>query len=65
MSAGYHYESAKDVLRWEKLPVRSYAKFVMSIGALVHLSDDDFEKFKNRSEYVEVDLEQLKKMYEE
>lgn len=64
MSVAYLYESAKDVLKWSNLDVKLYVKSVMSIGSIYHLSDKEFENYKNESEYLDISLEELEAFYE-
>ena len=46
MSAGFLYESAKDVLRWHNLSVKQHINTIMRIGTLTHLDDEAWVKFK-------------------
>jgi len=64
MGSSYLYQSAKDVLKWNNLSVKDHIKTVMSIGQLVHLNDEQFEEVKNSSEFLEVDAEALRKLYD-
>ncbi len=65
MSVGFLYQSAKDVLRWSRLSVSLYIKTVMAVGSIYHLTDKQFEDYKNENEYLEVSLEELEAFYEE
>jgi len=65
MSTSYLYDSVKDVLKWSKLDVRMYAKTVMAIGSIYHLSQEDFEEHLNSIEYLDISLEDLQEFYKD
>ena len=46
MSVAFLYESAKDVLRWHNLSVKTHINEVMSIGSLIYLSDENYNKHR-------------------
>ena len=41
---GYLYQSAKDSIKWHNLKPKDFINLIMSIGRLVYLSDEDFNK---------------------
>ncbi len=63
MSASFLYQSAKDVLKWNSLSPRRYIKTVMSIGAIYHLSEKQFQEYLNENVYLDMTLEDLKEQY--
>ncbi len=64
MSVGFSYQSAKDVLKWNNLSPKQYVKTVMAVGSIYHLTDKQFEDYKNDSEYLEFTADELKEQYE-
>lgn len=63
MSSGFLYESAKDCLKWAGLSVEEHIRFIMSVGTHYCQSDEDFEKFKNDNEYLEVSVTDLEELF--
>ena len=63
MSTSFLYQNAKDVLRWNNLSVKKHIGDIMRIGTFLFLSDEDFEEIKNKSKYTEIDIDQLKDIY--
>ena len=46
--AGFLYQSAKDQLKWNGLPVKAYLSLIMQIGTVMSLSDEDYHKEKGK-----------------
>ncbi len=63
MSAGFNYQSAKDVLRWEKLSRKQHIKYIMVVGSIVHLGDKQFQEYLDERSFVEIDAEALAELY--
>jgi len=63
MSTSFLYQSAKDTLRWNNLSVKKHISDIMRIGRLIYMKDEDFEEVKNKSKYTEIDIDQLKDIY--
>jgi len=46
---GYLYESVKDQLRWHGLSVKNYEGIISTIGQIMALSDEDYNKERVRA----------------
>lgn len=46
---GYLYESVKDQLRWNNLSVKKYIGLISTIGQIMALNDEDYNKAKAKA----------------
>ncbi|MCK5744477.1 MAG: hypothetical protein KAH30_07035 [Caldisericia bacterium] len=63
MGASYNYQSAKDVLKWNKVSIRDNINTVMRIGILVNMRDENFNDIVNENEFLEISKDDLDNMY--